>query len=98
MRQQNTKKKEAKTRTKYRKNCTSRKHKKQYGGFLNRYDFAYAGRGTINEAAKVAPGVIKAAKNDINSIAEQRINQIISQGGREIERVLPKILREATAG
>ena len=31
----------------------------------------------------VAPGVIKAATSDINNIAEQRINQIISQGGKE---------------
>ena len=28
--------------------------------------------------------------------AQQRINQIISQGGKEVERVLPKILRGAT--
>ena len=42
--------------------------------FLNRYDFAYAGRDTVNQAAKVAPGVIKAATNDINNIAEQKIN------------------------
>ena len=28
-------------------------------------------------------------------MAQQRINQVISQGGKEIERVLPKILREA---
>ena len=39
------------------------------------------GRDTFNEAAKVAPGVIKAAADDINKIAEQRINQIISKGG-----------------
>ena len=48
--------------------------KRQCGGFLNRYDFVYPGRDTVNEAAKVAPGVIKAATNDINNIAEQRIN------------------------
>ena len=43
-------------------------------------------------AAKVALGIIKTATNDINSITEQRINQIISQGGKEVERVVPKIL------
>ena len=71
---------------------------RQLGGFLNRYDFAYAGnagRDTVNQAAKVAPGVIKAAADDINKVAEQRINQIISKGGAEVERVLPKILRGA---
>ena len=36
-----------------------------------------------------------AATNDINEIAKDRINQIISQGGKEVECVLPKILREA---
>ena len=45
----------------------------QCEGFLNRYDFPYAGRNTINQAAKVAPGVIKAAADDINKVAEQRI-------------------------
>ena len=37
--------------------------------------------------------MIKAATNDINEIAKDRINQIISQGGKEVARVLPKILR-----
>lgn len=65
--------------------------KKQVGGFLNRYDFAYAGRDTVNQPA--AQGVIKNASNKINNIAKQRINQIITEGGKEVERVLPKILR-----
>ena len=46
----------------------------------------------VNQAAKVAPGVIKAATNDINNIAKVRINQILL-GGKEVEHVLPKILR-----
>ena len=49
----------------------------------------------VNQAAKVVPRVIKAATNDINNIANGRINQIILQGGKEVERVLPKILRGA---
>ena len=57
---------------------TNRKRKKQLGGFLNRYDSAYAGRDTVNQAAINAPGVIKAATNEINDIAKDRINQIIS--------------------
>ena len=28
----------------------------------------------------------------MNNVAQQRINQIISQGGKEVERALPKIL------
>ena len=63
---------------------------------MNCYDFAYAGRKTVNQAAKVAPGVINNASNEINNVAKQRIDQINSQGGKEIERVLPKVLRGAT--
>ena len=85
-----------KRRPYYRKpRRTNRGSKRQRGGFLNRYDFAYAGRDTVNQAAKVTLGVIKAAADDINRIAEQRINQIISKGGAEVERVLPKILKGA---
>ena len=65
------------------------------GGFLNRYDFAYAGRDTFNQTAKVAPGVIKNASNKLNNIAKEIINQIITQGGKEAEHVLPKVLRGA---
>ena len=43
----------------------------------------------------MAPSVIKGATNEINNIAQQRIDEVISQGGKEIEHVLPKILREA---
>ena len=41
---------------------------------------------------KVAPNVIKAAAKDIKYIETDRINQIISHGVKEVERVLPKIL------
>ena len=32
----------------------------------------------------------------MNNIAKDRLNQIISQGGKEMDRALPKILRGAT--
>ena len=51
---------------------------------MNRFDFAYAGRDTVNQVAKVAPGVIKAATNDINNITPERVNKIISQRGKEV--------------
>ena len=86
-------KKRRQTKKIYRR--TNRKRKRQLGGFLNCYDFAYAGRDTVNQAAKIAPGVIKAATNDINDIGKDRINQIIPQGGKEVERALLKILRGA---
>ena len=52
----------------------------------------------VNQVAKVTPGVIKATTNNINAIATDRINQVISEGGREMERVLPKLLRGANEG
>ena len=69
-----------------------KKQKKQHGGFLSRYDLAYVGKDTVNEAAKVAPGVIKQATNDIDQMVKNRLNQAIKTGGAEIEHVLPKIL------
>ena len=92
-RQRRQEKKKKKRERPYRR--ANQKLKWQHGGFLNRYDFAYAGRDTVNQAVKVVPGVIKAAADDINKVAEQRINQIISKGGAEVEAVLPKILQGA---
>ena len=39
--------------------------------------------------------MIKEASSQINNITQQRIQQAISQGSKEIQRVLPKILRGA---
>ena len=49
---------------------TGRKKKKQTGGFLKRYDFAYAGRDTVNQVGKIAPGIINKATSDINKIGQ----------------------------
>ena len=69
--------------------------RKQVGGFLNRYDFAYAGRDTVNQVGKIAPGIINKATSNINKIAQQRIDQAIKTGGAEVERIAPKIIRGA---
>ena len=74
---------------------TNQRQKRQHSGFSSRCNFAYAGRDVVNQAAKVVPGVIKAATNDINNIATDRINQIILQGDKEVERLLRKLLRGA---
>ena len=77
------------------KNGKSTGRKKQIDGFLNRYDFAYAGRNTVNQVGKIAPGIINKATSDINKIAQQRINQAIKTDGTEVERIAPKIIRGA---
>ena len=74
------------------KNYFERKNRSQTGGFLNRYDFAYAGRDTVNQVGKVAPKIISQTTGEINKIAQQRIDQIIRSEGAEIERVAPKII------
>ena len=77
---------------------TSKKRKTspfQTGGFLNRYDFAYAGTDVVNQSGKVAPKLINQATGEINKIAQQRIDQVIRSGGAEIERVAPKIIKGA---
>ena len=46
-----------------RYNTYNYRKKKQRGGFLNRYDFAYAGRDTVSQAGKelerIGPALIK---------------------------------------
>ena len=73
----------------------SRKKKCQTGGFLNRYDFAYAGRDTVNQVGKIAPKIITKVTEVINKIAKGRTDQIVRSVGAEIERVAPKIIKGA---
>ena len=76
---------------------TSKKKKSgtQTGGFLNRYDFEYVGRDTLNQVGKITPKIINQTTAEINKIAQERIDQIIRSGGAKIERVAPKIIRGA---
>ena len=54
----NKKKRKFKMKRVYREH-TKRKQKRQHGSSLNQCDFSYASRDVINQAAKVAFGVIK---------------------------------------
>ena len=71
---------------------TGKRKRRQTGGFLSRYDFAYAGRDVVNQAGKIAPGIINKATSDINKIAQERIDQAVRTGGAEVERIAPKII------
>ena len=75
-----------------KKTGKSTRRRKQIGGFLNRYDFAYAGRDTVNQVGKIAPGIIHKETSDINKLAQQRIDQATKTGGAEVERIAPKII------
>ena len=46
------------------------KRSHQRGGFLNRYDFSYAGRDVVNQAGKIAPEIIKQATGEIDKKAQ----------------------------
>ena len=82
-----------------RTNRRKRRERKQTDGWLNRYDFAYAGRDTVNSAVKDlhyrAPIILKKVPGEADKVLQWRISQIIKEGGAEIERVGPKILRGA---
>ena len=71
-----------------------RKRPRQRGGFLNRYNFAYAGSDLANQLGKIAPDIINQNTGQIDKIAQNRINQVIKSGGAEVERILPKIIDE----
>lgn len=60
-----------------------RKRPRQRGGFLNRHDFAYAGRDIVNQLGKIAPDIINQTTGQIDKIAG---------GAAEVERILPKIV------
>ena len=70
-----------------------RGRRKQRGGFLNRYDFVYAGQDTANQAMKgldmLAPKVIGQALKEIDKIAEARIRQVINDGRQQIQKIAP---------
>ena len=65
-----------------------KKKRRQKGGFLNRYDFAYAGRNVVNQAFKnldkTAPALIQSLKGELNDVLQQRIHQVIIEGGSQL--------------
>ena len=82
----------AKSRRKKRK-------RKQKGGCLSRYDFAYAGRDSVNQAAhhikKIAPNLIRQSSKELDAIASRRINQLTRNTTDEIKRIASGLIRGA---
>ena len=72
-----------------------RRRKKQKGSWLSRYDFAYAGRDSVNQAAyhvkKIAPNSIRSSSKELDAIASRRINQLTRNTANEIQRIAPGI-------
>ena len=71
-----------------------RRKKRQRSECLNQYDFAYAGRDTVNTAMKnldrMAPKIIEEATSQVDQIAQKLIQQIVKQGGQQVEKLPPK--------
>ena len=64
--------------------------KRQRGGFLNRYDFAYAGRDTVNQdmiAPKLVDQLLSKATTGLDKISAKRVEQI--------KQIAPGLIRGA---
>ena len=67
------------------------RRKRQRGGFLNRYDFAYAGRDTVNQASKqlnaLAPKLLEQFTTGLDKVSEKRVKQL--------EQIAPGLIQGA---
>ena len=73
--------------------------RRQHGGFLNGYNFAYAGRDTVNQEMKgldsLAPILIDKTLKEIDKFAKARIKQLINNGEQQVQKIAPQIIRGA---
>ena len=44
----------------------------------------------------IAPKLIQQTMNQVDQIAQQRIQKIVNQGGKKVERIAPKIIKGTT--
>lgn len=76
---------------------SKRQRRRQWDGVLNRYDFAFASGDTINTGIntikQMAPALIQNAGNKIIKVTEKRIAQTARQGGKDVETVVPIVLK-----
>ena len=79
----------AKSRRKKRK-------RKQKGGWLSRYDFAYAGRDSVNQAAhhvkQIAPSLIKKTFNRVDKL----VPKLIRQSSKELDAIASRRINQLT--
>ena len=72
------------------------KKRLQKGSFLNRYDFAYAATSqTFKNLDKTVPALIQNLKGELNDVLQQRIYQVIKEGGAQLKEVGPQLLKGA---
>ena len=49
----------------------------------------------MKNVERIAPGLMKQFSNEVNNVAQQRIQTIFDQGGQKIEKIAPNIIRGA---
>ena len=85
--------KQRKTKSSIRFRYRSRK---QRGGFLSRYYFAYAGRDSVNQAAyhvkKIAPELIDKTFNRARDIAPE----LIDKASRDLDMIVVRRINQLT--
>ena len=69
--------------------------RRQRGGFLNRYDFAYAGRNTINQAAKHLDTLAPKLVYQLMSKATTGLDNITAKRVEQIKQIAPGLIRGA---
>ena len=73
--------------------------KRESDGCLNRYNFVYVRQDTVNTGLtifkKPVPFSIKTTANQVDQGAERRLQQDITQGGKEVRRTASIIIRQA---
>ena len=73
-----------------------RKKRKQKGGWLSRYDFAYAGRDSVNQAAhhvkQIVPSLIKKSFDRVDKLAPK----LIRQSSKELDIIASRRINQLT--
>ena len=88
--------KKTKKRRRKCKNCFPPRYRsqRQSGSFLSRYDFAYAGRDTVNQAAKhvktIAPGLINQTMNRVDELAPE----LVRTAGRDLDMIAARRINQ----
>ena len=63
---------------------------------LNRYSFAFALQDTTNTGLvtfkRIAPSLVKNTANQVDLVAERKIQQAITQARKEVKRIVTKII------
>ena len=69
--------------------------KRQRGGFLNRYDFAYAGRDTVNQATKNLDKLVPKLVDQLMNKATTGLDKISANRIEQLKQIAPGTIKSA---